>query len=672
VEEDVPLLAEDDSVAGPDLFVVDLLTGEARRRTELEITIQQMILVLASEYRFPLESIGRDVAISAPLGGKKRKKRADLVVFAPGQAHNISHAIRVVIVRPGATKPNDRTSGIRFLEDLLDSVDACELGLWTNGRDASYLRKIRTPVQNKYEELVDFPGAGESIDDLEVPDRRIARIAVTSDLRETVLRCHDYLYGNQSMTADRAFGEMVKLIFAKVVDERRLRFGTTYRRQFWVGLTERNHPEGQARVANRIRSLFDEVKRDRDFSDVFRASDEIELHDKSLAWVAGELARYNFLDADVDVKGMAYEAIVATTMKRARGQFFTPRNVVDAMVEMLDPQVGDRVLDPACGSGRFLVACLDLFRRREAAMTAGKDASRAESRRVANSPDVVRRAGEYARRCLFGIDVDPELVRAAKMNMILNNDGHGNLYEANSLELNKTEASDSNGPGKGHLAFGTFDLVLTNPPFGTKIPVDDPLVLGSMDLGHRRRQNADGSWFSTSELMTRVPPEVLFIERCLQWLRPGGRLGIVVPDGILGNPDNAHIRAWILEQTRVLGSIDLPVETFQPQVGVQSSLLFLEKRSEADINLGAGPDYAIFMAIAEHVGHDRRGNTIFRRDPDGYDVYEEYVERFEVLREGAPVVEERTLRRPVVADDLPMIATQFLAWSQGESIAQNH
>lgn len=664
VEDDALTAGADvETDSATDVVLVDLLTGEARKRTDLEETIQRMIVVLAREYRFPLESIGRDVPIMTEQAGKKRRKRADLVVFEPDQPHELEHAIRIIVVRAQSAKPNDRSAGTPLLEDLLDAVDGCELGVWTNGRDISYLHKIRTPVQNHFEELVDFPGAGESLGDLELPDRRIARVAVTDDLRETVLRCHDYLYGNQSMTADRAFAEMVKLIFAKVVDERMLRASATYRRQFWVGLTERNDARGQADIAARIRALFDQVKHNRDFASVFRPSDEIELNSKALAWVAGELARYNFLDADVDVKGMAYEAIVATTMKQARGQFFTPRNIVEAMVEMLDPQPGERVLDPACGSGRFLVACLDRFRRMAAHARLGMDdASRDELRRLSNSPEIMREAGAYARGCLFGIDVDPQLVRAAKMNMILNNDGHGNLIEANSLELSRTGASDPAGPGGGELGFETFDVVLTNPPFGTKIPIDDPATLAAFDLGHRRKQNEGGAWFNTSVLRPKMPPEILFIERCLQFLRPGGRLGIVVPDGILGNPDNEHIRSWILEHARVLASVDLPVEAFQPQVGVQSSLLFLEKRPEADVSLGPDDEYPIFMGIAERVGHDRRGNPTFRRDPDGYELYENHVERFEVLRNGRIAVEERSLKRAVPADDLPLISAAYRRW----------
>ncbi len=643
-------------------LIVDILTGQERKPTEKEQLVQRMIQVLAGEYHFPLDAMERDVPISVIVGGKTKRRMADLAVYQVGQPHFINCVERLVVVQPPGTKYNDPNRGIDLLKDLLDAVPACEFGLWTNGHDIAYLQKRAGPVESTFVELSDFPGSGESLDDLNRPDRRVSRVAVAEDLRDTVLRCHDYLYGNQSMTAPRAFGEMVKLIFCKIYDERQLRSSTSYVRQFWVGVTERNDPEGQKAITGRIKSLFERVKADEDLRDVFRPGDEIDLEPRHLAWIAGELSRYTFLDAEVDVKGMAYEAMVATTMKRERGQFFTPRNVVEFMVDMLAPQPGERVLDPACGSGRFLVACLDRFRRMRA--EAMGPASDMELRRRRNSESIVREAAAYARDCLFGVDVDPELQRAAKMNMLINNDGHGNLFVANSLEVTPLSVAERAFRGAEHLGFGTFDVVLTNPPFGAKIPIDDPHVLAGFDLGHRWKQES-GTWVKQEgALRPKMPPEILFIERCLQWLNDGGRMAIVVPDGILGNPDNEPIRAWILEHARVLASIDLPVEAFLPQVGVQASLLFLQKKSLREINAGVDEDYPIFMAIAEYVGHDRRGNSIFSRDPDGYDLFESYNIELPVLRDGREVVERRQLRRKQLADDLPAIAGAYRAWKE--------
>lgn len=641
--------------------LIDILSGQERKPTDKERILQRMIQVLAAEYHFPLEAMERDIAVHVDVDGKRRTKLADLIVYRSDSLHNLYQAIRIVVVQPPSIKPTDLNRGINLLKDLLDAADTCEFGLWTNGRDIAYLRKIAGPIESRFDELSDFPGNGESLDDLDRPDRRIARVAVAEDLRETILRCHDYLYGNQSMTAPRAFSELIKLIFSKIYDEQQLRASTSYQRLFWVGVTERNTPAGQAAIAGRIKHLFEQVKQDSNLEGIFRPADQIELNPKHLAWIAGELSRYHFLDAEVDVKGMAYEAMVATTMKRERGQFFTPRNIVEAMVEILAPQPAERVLDPACGSGRFLVACLDRFRW--SCAEAMGPASSMEMRRRRNSKPVLAQAAAYAEECLFGVDVDPELQRAAKMNMILNNDGHGNLFVGNSLEFSPLAINERQFPGAEHLGFGTFDVVLTNPPFGAKIPIDDPGVLRGFDLGHAWQQIEGKQWVKQETILrSKMPPEILFIERCLQWLKDGGRMGIVVPDGILGNPGNEHIRAWILQQARILASIDLPVEAFLPQVGVQASLLFLQKKTRMEINAGVNDDYPIFMAVAESVGHDRRGNPVFQRDPDGYELYESYTVDLPVFHDGTESIETRQLRRKQIADDLPLIAKAYRAW----------
>ncbi|HEX8833160.1 MAG TPA: N-6 DNA methylase, partial [Abditibacteriaceae bacterium] len=634
-----------------------------------EELVQRTIEVLAAEYKFPLASIGRDVAVPIEINGRRSRKSCELVVFAPGAEKVLSNVVRLVIVQPPATKANDPRKGVELLRDVMGAVNSCEFGMWTNGRDISYQRKIERALGPEWQELSDFPGFNETLDDLERPDRRMARVAVTSDLRDTVLRCHDYLYGNQSMSGERSFLEMLKLIFCKIYDERRLRESSSYPRQFWVGVTERNGREGQEAIAARVHGLFSELQRDELMNDVFRAGTEIELQPKHLAWVAGEIARYNFLDADVDVKGMAYEAMVSTTMKREKGQFFTPRNVIHAMVEILAPRPGQRVLDPACGSGRFLVACLDRFRQQRAEELAHERGltSPNEIHRLRNSREVIAEASNYARECLFGVDVDPELKRAAKMNMLINNDGHGNIFTANTLEITALDIAEGAFEGAEKLGFESFDVVLTNPPFGAKIPIDDENTLRGYDLARRFRKNEGGWQMLENSLRPKMPPEILFIERCLKFLKPGGRLGIVVPDGILGNPDNEPIRHWILSHARVLASIDLPVEAFLPQVGVQASLLFLEKKSETERAARGVGNYDIFMAVAEMVGHDRRGNDIFRRDPDGYDLFETYEEEFRFVdpRSGEEMLDTRQRKRRLLADDMPLIVRAYDEWRVG-------
>jgi type I restriction enzyme M protein len=171
---------------------------------------------------------------------------------------------------------------------------------------------------------------------------------------------------------------------------------------------------------------------------------------------------------------------------------------------------------------------------------------------------------------------------------------------------------------------GVFDIVITNPPFGSKIPIKDSHILEQFDLGHIWEQDEEGVWHKTNRLQSSVPPEQLFVERCHQLLKPGGRLAIVLPDSILGNPGLGYIRQWLIKHTYITASIDLHVDTFQPKNGTQTSVLFTRKKTEEEKRKeersGKMSDYNIFMAMVEHVGHDKRGNPIFKRDKQGNEI----------------------------------------------------
>lgn len=211
---------------------------------------------------------------------------------------------------------------------------------------------------------------------------------------------------------------------------------------------------------------------------------------------------------------------------------------------------------------------------------------------------------------------------------------------------------------------GSMDVVMTNPPFGADIPVTDPNILRRYDLGYEWEATEAGHYRKTEKVQGSVAPQILFIERCLQWLRPGGRMGIVLPDGILSNAGDESIRAWILRHAYVLGSVSLPIETFvvDANVNILTSLLFLRKKTSDEIakdDLRADADYDVFMAIAEAVGYDRKGNPLFRRTPGGDEIIRETVSEERVRLNGEWIT--RTLRRKEreIDDDLPLIAEAY-------------
>lgn len=400
------------------------------------------------------------------------------------------------------------------------------------------------------------------------------------------------------------------------------------------------------------------------YGDVFEGNEHIELHDRALAYVAGELSRYSLLDTDTDAKGTAYDAITSTTLKRERGQFFTPRNVIRTMVEMAEPTSGKKVLDPACGSGGFLVIALEHVRKqllRESGcpypeQPVPKDLVKAE-------PKLRKYAGDK----LFGIDVDPDLRKAARMNMVMNNDGPGNIHCLNSLKFGipKRMTDDMRKFEKDGGGHDSFDFVFTNPPFGAKIPVDDPEILKTFDLGHSWKWDETADKWIQMAPQKKVSPEILFIEACYKFLKPGtGVTALVLPNCILGNPGEQveFVRWWMLRHMELLASVDLPAEAFLPQVSVQASCVFLRRRHDDEKRTAGkkGPTQRpVLMAIAEKCGHGRRGETTWVRNPDGTELLEmgEIVERWE--KNGKPETKIRKQQVKHPADDLPWVADEY-------------
>ena len=265
---------------------------------------------------------------------------------------------------------------------------------------------------------------------------------------------------------------------------------------------------------------------------------------------------------------------------------------------------------------------------------------------------------------MFGADFDPFLIRAAQMNMVLAGDGRGHIYNINSLEFPLGHLTDLSS-AKREIPLGSVDIIATNPPFGSDIPITDKHILEQYELAHSWESDGEGGFRNTGSLKGSVAPEILFIERCIKWLKPGtGRMGIVLPDGVLGNPAAEYIRWWIMRETQVLASVDLPVEAFiaEANVNILTSLLFLRRKSEEEKRaeaLGGIDEYPVFMAVADKVGFDRRGNKLYKRSPDGEEIVEpkQHIER---IRIGGRFVERTLTRNEKIEDnDLPVIAEKY-------------
>ena len=429
------------------------------------------------------------------------------------------------------------------------------------------------------------------------------------DLRSVFNEVFYHLYTNSNLPrAERLGGEMIRLVLCKVYDEMHNGNGL----QFRAGADEPVES-----VAARVRNLFDSVKSE--YSDVIEATEQILLDSASVAYVVSRLQDISLLRTRKDAVGDAFEVFIGPSLRGEKGQFFTPRAVVRLCVQMLDPVHTERVLDPASGTGGFLVVALEHV---------GNDIR--EHGRGLPEAEIQKRTSAVASENFFGIDKESDLAKVCKAYLAIIGDGRGDVFCADSLADPKTWGAAL----RKKISLGSFDVVLTNPPFGAKIPIKSKALLQQYDLGFRWNKNRKtGDWTKTETVTNKQTPQVLFIERCLQLLKPGGRMAIVLPEGLFGNPSDGYIFKYVFSKAKVLAVVSCPHETFQPGTHIKTSVLFLEKTVPRG-------DYDIFMAIARKAGHDKNGKVIYRIDDSGHAILDDKGEK-------------------IVDDDLPAIAERY-------------
>ena len=647
-------------------YMLDYVSGRPIKETKKALVCQRVVRALIHEYGFSPEDMELDFSI----GGRKK---VGVAIFHHGKDHTIENLSRAVLCRQ---EPNVGKNAIRIrdfeqaakdldeIATIMQEVKAIQYGLWTNGLEFFFVEKERSRFETKCNPIGDWPMAAESIGTKEVVSDAHTRVADNEMLKITFRRCHNYIHGNEGMPKDAAFWQFLYLIFCKMHDENlRGKQGKAWRRRFWAGPKEQFEEQGRKEIRKRLEELFIEVKGQ--YKNIFRGNEEIALSNRALSFIVSELAKYDFTRTDVDAKGVAYQELVGVNLRGDRGQYFTPRGVVKLVIEILAPNRTETLLDPACGTGGFMVATLG-YMMRQFRREQNIDYRSEDTAEFLSAHEQLR---EYAATKVYGADFDPFLIRAAQMNMVLAGDGSGHIYNMNSLEFPLGHLPDLPN-AKKDIPLGSVDIIATNPPFGSDIPVTDKDILEQYELACTWEPDGNGGFRNTGTPKGSVAPEILFIERCIKWLKPGtGRMGIVLPDGVLGNPAAEYIRWWIMREAQVLASVDLPAEAFiaEANVNILTSLLFLrrkddqEKRHEA---LGGTEEYPVFMAVADKVGFDRRGNKLYKRAPDGEEIIEAkvYVERIRIS--GRYV--ERTLTRTekIEDNDLPIIAEKYREFAE--------
>lgn len=574
-------------------YIFDYISGLQIKASPEEIQATQVFSkILVEDYGYPKTQIQTRPQFHVKVRPSDTKKEypVDIAVFS--DTEKTDDSIYLIV----ECKKKNRKDGRTQLENYL-TLSKANLGVWFNGDERFYLFKQNTDDGRVlFKEIPNIPKFGERLEDIGAIKRE--DLIVTHNLKSTFKAIRNYLAANAiGATRDEILAQqLINLIFCKIFDERFTPPKSIVR--FRIGLNESN-----ADVRGRIEKLFADVKAK--YKEVFTKEDVINLDDNSIAYIVGEMQNYCLVDAERDVLADAFETFIDHALKGGQGQFFTPRNVVKMMVEILDPDDSDMVIDPACGSGGFIIESLRYIWSK--IITRYKEMGWTDTAILEEKIDV-------ANKCIRGIDKDYFLSKIAKSYMAIMGDGKGGVFCEDSLE----RPENWNVKTQQKIDMGKFDVVLTNPPFGSKIPVTGEDKLKQYELAHKWKNKKGTNDWEKKELAEKEAPQILFIERCYQLLKYGGRMAIVLPDGVFGNNKLGYIRKFIMQRFRLVAVIDIPLETFMPNTGTKTSILVVQKLNPQDIP----DDYPVFMCIAETCGHDRRGNI--KEDDDIADISSQF------------------------------------------------
>ena len=392
-----------------------------------------------------------------------------------------------------------------------------------------------------------------------------------SELTRRFKQAHEALWAGGQLNPSEAFDELDKLIFCKIWDERKpRRMGEPYDFQIITvpkevekSETKRRHIEND-NLYKRVIALYEEGrKKDRE---VFR--DNIRLTPEKIRTVVGYLESVNLGETDLDSKGRAFETFMGSFFRGNFGQYFTPREIVKFIVDVLPIEHDSKVLDTSCGSGGFLLYALNKVRNKATELypNYAKD--------VRQHDRWFKYWHDFAEKNLYGIEISEQISRAAKMNMIIHDDGHTNVITSDGLVSDETIIAKTNNQG---FKYGTFDFIITNPPFGSTVRQSEQAYLKTYQLG---KKEEDWLAVATPPQNTRdgQSTEVLFIEQDYKFLKEGGYLAIVLPDGILTNSSMQYVRTQIEDWFRIVAVVSMPQTAFMANgAGVKSSVLFLKK-----------------------------------------------------------------------------------------------
>ncbi len=613
-----------DEVAALELFdrngkpyLTCVATAKPRPAKPEEIVRQLYLRKLIDEYGYAKERIAIEKQVY--FGSSVHEKAADIVIWEKGTTDT-----PYIIVE--CKKPK-RKDGLEQLKSYCNA-EGSPIGVWTNGGETIYLHR---EDPNLFRPLDGIPRADQTLAEmlnqpwtLELLEKSNILVEERTSLKDIILDMEDLVLANAGVDA---FEEVFKLIYAKLYDEARAARSPKGKRNLAFRVGGHTPREFAEVVDNLFANACNE------WPGVFQPGERIGLEPDHLKVCCAFLERVKLFNSNLSVIDEAFEYLSIKAGKGEKGQYFTPRHVIDMCVKMLNPTSEEYVIDTAAGSCGFTVHSIfhvwgDVF--------------------TAKGPNQWQ--AQYAGTHVYGIDFDPRSVKIAKALNTIAGDGKTNVYRANTLDtkmwseetraglrprLRRFKNAADDQENQNTFRYFDFDVLLTNPPFAGDIK--DNRILSQYDLAKGQK----GKWEKS------VGRDILFIERNLQFLRPGGRAAIVLPQGRFNNSGDERIRRWIAEHARILAVVGLHGNTFKPHTGTKTSVLFIQTWNE---DKKAGPlnprveDYPVFMATSEQSGKDNSGDYIYRLGPDN-----------------APVLDAH--HHMIVEHDLDEIATAFHVWA---------
>ena len=572
------------ALEGPSLEKPDKITYIIQDQTfnwKLEEEVRaNTFLRLVIDYKYPPHQIRMEVPVTM---GSDKSKRADIVVYRDKDC-----LVPYILVEC----KNQEVSEAEFQQAINQAYSYAYAMpndikyIWvTSGIKNAYYEVDKSQDARNYESDVPAFGVDEVAEykyvygadelDVEPGKQRFFDLEVIdqSELTRKFKKAHEALWSGGQLNPSEAFDELDKLIFCKIWDERKNRRpGEPYDFQVFKVSKKVEKDERKRRMMendnlfNRIKALYEEGRKQNE--EVFR--DNIRLTPEKVRTVVGYLESVNLCDTDLDSKGRAFETFMGSFFRGNFVQYFTPREIVDFIVDVLPIKNYSRVLDTSCGSGGFLLYALDKVR------------NQASDYYPNHGNDTKQYAKwfpywhDFAAKNLYGIEISEQISRAAKMNMIIHDDGHTNVVTSDGLVSDEELTTKTGNQG---FKYGTFNFIITNPPFGSSIRLSEQAYLKTYQLGKKEED-----WLAVKAQpetdRDRQNTEVLFIEQNYRYLADGGYLAIVIPDGILTNSSMQYVRDQIENWFRIVAVISMPQTAFSANgAGVKSSVLFLKKWS---------------------------------------------------------------------------------------------